>query len=63
MGLPCLTVYLSLVLVRGCFVLLLFTVLVIILLCCVWEHFGNSTGHAPGLADGRGIATIPVLLH
>jgi len=35
----------------------------IILLCCASEHFDNSHGDAPGLADGQGIAAVSVLLY
>ena len=41
----------------------LLAVLLIVLLCCAWERFDNSNGDAPGLADGRGIAAVSVLLY
>ena len=50
-------------LVSGCFLLLLLAVLLIILLCCAWEHFDNSNGHVPGLADDQGITAVSVLLY
>jgi len=62
-GLACLTVYYSLVLVSDCFLLSLLAALLIILLCCAWEHFDNSNGDAPGLADGQAIAAVSVPLH
>lgn len=33
-------------------------VLLIILLCCTWEHFDNSCGDAPGLADDQSITAV-----
>ena len=59
MGLACSTVDYSLVLVSGCFLLLLFPALLIILFCSAWEHTDNNNG----LADGQGIAAVPVLLY
>ncbi|KAK4826727.1 hypothetical protein QYF61_010980 [Mycteria americana] len=37
--------------------------MLIILLCCAWEHFDNSNGHASGLPYGQGIAVVSVLLY
>lgn len=33
-------------------------VLLIILLRCAWEHFDNSRGNAPGLADDQSITAV-----
>ena len=49
-------------LVSGCFFLSLLAVLLSVLLCCAWEHFDNSNGDVPGLADGQDIAAVSVLL-
>jgi len=62
-GLPCFASCYRLVLLRGCFWLLLLTVALNTSLCCAWEQFANSNGRAPKLADGQGIAAVPVLLH
>jgi len=63
MGLAWLPVYKSVVLVDGCFLLSLLALVLIILFCCAWEHFDNSDGNAPALADGQGIIAVSVLLY
>lgn len=60
-GLACLTVYYSLVLVRGCSLLSVLAVLLIISLYCAWEHFGNSNGDGPEPADDQGITAVSLL--
>jgi len=44
MGLACLAVHWSLVLISGCRLLLLLAVGFIISPCCAWERFDNSSG-------------------
>ena len=47
---------------RSALFLLPVTLLLIILLCCTWEHADNSHGHTSVLADTQSITADPVLL-
>lgn len=62
-GLACLTVSKSSELVTGCLLLYSFAVLLSILFCYAWDHFGNSHGHVPGLVESQSIAAVAVLLY